>query len=258
MAREKRVVKGLVLRETDTRESDKILTVLTGEMGKISVVAKGARSRRSRVSAAAQQLVYAEMVLSESHGWQILSEASTLELFPGLRQDVLLLSLGSYLAELTDAVTYSGMETAQVLPLLLNALFALGNLGKEPRQVKAAFELRLMALTGFEPLVDACAVCGQTDPAEPMLNVVHGVLHCGGCRQQGGLSMPLSPAALAALRYILYADPKRLYAFQLEGEDLRLLEHAAEAYVAAQLERGFRTLDFYKSLASALSDPGKT
>ena len=258
MAREKRVVKGLVLRETDTRESDKILTVLTGEMGKISVVAKGARSRRSRVSAAAQLLVYAEMVLSESHGWQILSEASTLELFPGLRQDVLLLSLGSYLAELTDAVTYSGMEAAQVLPLLLNALFALGNLGKEPRQVKAAFELRLMALTGFAPLADGCAVCGREEPALPMLNVVHGVVHCGGCRQGGGLSMPLSPAALAALRYILRGPAKRLYAFQLEGEDLRLLEHAAEAYVAAQLERGFRTLDFYKSLASALSDPGET
>ena len=43
-----------------------------------------------------------------------------------------------------------------------------------------------------------------------------------------------------------------------QREDLRLLEHASEAYVAAQLERGFRTLDFYKSLASALSDPGKT
>ena len=70
--------------------------------------------------------------------------------------------------------------------------------------------------------------------------------------------MPLSPAALAALRYILRGPAKRLYAFQLEGEDLRLLEHAAEAYVAAQLERGFRTLDFYKSLVSALSDPGKT
>ena len=60
--------------------------------------------------------------------------------------------------------------------------------------------------------------------------------------------MPLGAAGLAALRHIVYGDPKRLYAFQLPSEELRWVGHAAEAYVAAQLERGFRTLDFYKQI----------
>ena len=60
--------------------------------------------------------------------------------------------------------------------------------------------------------------------------------------------MPLCPDSLAALRHIVYGDPKRLYSFRLTGPALERLSAAAEAFAAAQLERGFRTLDFYKSL----------
>ena len=82
-----------------------------------------------------------------------------------------------------------------------------------------------------------------------MLDVVQGVLRCGGCgRQESGLSLPLCGDSLRALRHILYGDPKRLYSFTLGPEPLGRLSAAAEAFTAAQLERGFRSLDYYKSL----------
>ena len=246
MARERRVTRGLVLRATDTKESDRILTVLTGDMGKIPVVAKGARSRKSRISASAQLLAYSEMTLTESHGWQILAEASTIALFEKVGQDVELLALASYFAELTDSVTYEGLATPEILSLLLNALYALGDLGRDQTLVKAAFELRLMALTGFEPMADGCGRCGQEEPGEPVLDVVSGEVCCARCAG-GGLAMPLGEGGLAALRHILWCDPRRLYSFTLDRESLGLLGHAAEAYTAARLERGFGTLDFYKS-----------
>ena len=248
MANERTVMRGIVLRSVDTREADKILTVLTGKLGKLAVVAKGARSRRSRVTAATQFLAYGEMTLTERRGWQILSEANTIELFSGVREDLERLSLASYFAELTDAVTYEDLPAGEILPLLLNALYALGTLHYPPAVVKPAFEVKLMALSGFEPLLDRCAVCGAAEVEEPMLDVVRGTLHCAGCPQKGGLSMPLGAAGLAALRHIIYGDPKRLYAFRLPEEALRWVNHAAEAYVAAQLERGFRTLDYYKQV----------
>ena len=248
MANERTVIRGIVLRSVDTREADKILTVLTGEQGKLAVVAKGARSRRSRVTASTQFLAYSEMTLTERRGWQILAEANTIELFSGVREDLERLSLASYFAELTDAVTYEDLPAGEILPLLLNALYALGTLHYPPAVVKPAFEVKLMALSGFEPLLDRCAVCGAAEIEEPMLDVVRGTLHCAGCPQKGGLSMPLGAAGLAALRHIVYGDPKRLYAFRLPEEALRWVNHAAEAYVAAQLERGFRTLDYYKQV----------
>ena len=87
-----------------------------------------------------------------------------------------------------------------------------------------------------------------------MLDVLQGVVLCRSCREPGqGLMMPLCRDALAALRHIVYGDPKRLYSFSLGEESLHRLSAAAEAFTAAQLERGFRTLDFYKSLQPAES-----
>ncbi len=250
---ERTVVKGIVLRSVDTKESDKILTVLTAELGKIPVVAKGARSRRSRVTAATQLLAYAEFTLSESHGWQYLAEASTLELFDGVRRDVELLSLGSYFAELTETVAYEESEAGNILSLLLNALYALGTLRRPPELVRAAFELKLMSLIGFEPLLEGCAVCGERDPAQPVLDLQGGVLRCRTCGIGGGCA-PLTAGALAAMRHVLYGDPRRLYSFTLEPEDQRRFSQASERYVSAMLEREFKTLGFYKSLRGSLPE----
>ena len=223
------VTAGLVLRETVTRETDKILTVLTPDRGKISLIARGARRKNSRLAAACQLLAYSELTIYEKGQWFMLDEAETLELFTGLRTDFVALSLASYLADLTDA-TAQTEDTSQLLRLLLNALYALSVLHKPPQLVKPAFELRLMALSGFEPLADGCAVCGRPEP------------------EKGGLAMPLSPAALAALRHVLYCPDKKLYSFTLDTPALRQLGQAAEVYVTAQLERSFRTLDYYKSI----------
>lgn len=245
MQPERFVTCGLVLRETVTRDADKILTVLTPDRGRLSVIAREARRKGSRVAAACQLLAYSEMTLYEKGRWTMLDAADTIELFDGLRQDLTALSLAAYFAELTEAVSDG---SGDVLPLLLNALYALSALKKPPQLVKPAFQFRLMALAGYEPMADGCALCGAPEPENPMLDVVHGVVHCGKCREKGGLSLPLTASGLAALRYVLYGDPRRLYSFSLPPEGLRALNHAADAYVSAQLERSFRTLDYYKTI----------
>ncbi len=244
----KTVVTGVVLRTTDTKETDKILTVLSPQLGKIPVIARGARRKNSRLAAACQLLAYDELTVYKRGAWYLLDEAATLELFPGVRRDIVQLSLASWFAELTEAVCPEEAPAPELAALLLNGLYALCYLEKDPVLVKAAFQWRLMALAGFQPFTDNCAVCGAAEPAAPMLDVVHGVVRCGGCKGGGGLSLPLTAAGLAALRHILTADGKKLYSFTLELVALRALDHAGEAFIAAQLERNFRTLDYYKSL----------
>ena len=241
------VVKGIVLRETETKDTDKILTLLTDCCGKISVIARGVRRKSCRYAACAQSLVWSEWTLYRKGDWYYVHEGSTLELFGGLRRDLDAMSLGFYFAELTEAVTAEGEPASELLRHLLNGLYALGTMRKAPELVKPAFEMKLMSLAGYEPLADACACCGCPDPALPMLDVVQGVLHCRSCGT-GSRSLPLCPASLTALRHILYGEPKRLYAFKLGPDALKRLGDAAEAFTLSQLERGFKTLDFYKSL----------
>lgn len=255
---EKIVTKGVVLRETQTKEADKILTVLTAEHGKLGVVARGARRKNSRIAAASELLAFSELVLYERRGWFLLDEAATIELWPRIRQDVERLSLASYFAETAEAVASEGVPAGETLSLLLNALYALDALDKPPEQVRAAYELKLLALSGYEPLLGACAVCGKTAPEEPRFDARQGVVFCRTCADTASVRqaaanglLPLDPGSLAAMRHVVGAEQKRMLSFALRGETATRFSRACEAFLRAQLERDFRTLNFYKSIRAS-------
>ena len=248
MQKERLVTRGLVLRVTETKEADDILTVLTAEHGKLTVIARGARQKTSKVSAVSQLLAFSEMTLYERNGFWMLSEGSTIELFDGLRRDVELLSLGSYFAQMAEEVSVDGADAAPVLSLILNALFALDTLKKPQETVKAALELRLLSLSGYEPLLDDCAVCGAPSPEEPVFDVGQGVVCCGKCAMRGEGIVSIDPSSLAAMRHIVLAPGKKLLSFSIDAAGGKKLAHACERFAAVQLDRNFKTLDFYKSI----------
>ena len=165
---DKLVTRGLVLRATETKEADYILTVLTAEHGRLAVIARGARRRSSKLAAACQLLAFSELVLYRRGSWHSL---------------------------------------------------------------------------------DDCAMCGRTDPVEPVFDAAQGVVLCKTCAGPAG-GLPLDAGALAAMRHIVGAPSKRLLSFTLEPASLARLSVACETFAAVQLDRRFRTLDFYKSIRS--------
>ncbi|NCB63801.1 MAG: DNA repair protein RecO [Clostridia bacterium] len=239
---------GLILRETNYKETDKILTVLTREGGKRTVKARGCRRKGSALAASAQLLVWSDMELFEYRDYFTLNEAESLEQFWGIKGDLNKLSLASYFAEVTEAVAEEGRSDGGLLSLILNSLYALDKLSKPEKLIKAAFELKLLSLAGYEPMLNACAVCGEEEPEAPRLDLSEGVLHCARCAVGEGISMPLNALGLAAMRHVVYGDPKRLFSFPMDQAGITLMGDACEAFLMTQLERGFRTLDFYKQL----------
>ena len=250
-------VKALVLRSVDYKESDKILTLLTREQGKLTASARGCRKRGSSIAAGCQLLCWSEMVLYDYQGRWSVKEAASERLFQGVREDVEKLSLACYFAEVAELLAVEGEPCPQLLSLVLNSLHALDSMNRPQELIKAAFEMRAMCLAGYEPLLDGCAVCGAASAEQPCFHLREGVLHCARCREGAGegISMPVSGQALAAMEYIVHGDPKRLFSFRAEGEDLRQLADLTEAYLHTQLERGFHTLDFYKQLRMGASAP---
>lgn len=244
--------KALVLREVNYKESDKILTVLTEERGKLTLSARGCRKKGSPIAAACQLLAWGEFTLYEYKGRWAVKETAAERLFDGVRNDLDKLALASYFVEVTEALSEEDQPDPDLLALTLNCLHALDKLNVPPAQVKAAFEWRAMAIAGYEPQIDGCAVCGRVDPEEPCVHLGEGMLHCAACRSElgEGVSMPLTPAVLAALRHIVWSERKRFLSFKLDKDGLGRLSEASEAYLMTRLERGFRTLDFYKVLLS--------
>ncbi len=245
-----KTVHALVLREVKFKEADKMLTVLTQEEGKLSVRARGALRKSCRFGAAAQQLVWSEMTLFENRGRCMLEEGSVIEDFSGLRGDIAAFALGAYFAELLESVSDEDSPNPELLRLGLNALYALSRGLFPQRLVKAAFELRAMCLSGYEPDLHGCSRCGEVDITQYRFDLAGGVLLCDACAEKEGFEgFPLPKDTLAAMRHVVGAPLKRAFSFSLENEAAATaFGNACERYALVQLDRGFAALDYYKRL----------
>ena len=240
-------IQAIVLRVTDYNDRDALLTVLSRSHGKLTVKARGLRRKNSPLIAPCQLLAYGEFTLFEYRVQYTINEAHSLELFQGLRRDLGKLSLGTYFAQVADVLSQEDMPNPELQSLLLNCLFALSKLNEPEWKVKAVFELRAATLAGYMPDLFGCHVCGSQTPDK--FDISEGMLECTRCRNLGGgIRMPVTPGVLEAMRYICLCEPKKLLAFSIGQGNLEKLCNLTEAYLTTQLERGFTTLDFYKSL----------
>lgn len=240
--------KGLVIRVTAYNDTDALLSVLTPNHGKLTVKARGLRRKNSPLVAPCQLLAYAEFTLFEYRNLYTVNEAHALELFPALRKDLQKLSLGSYFAQAAETMSQEDLPNPELLSLVLNCLYSLSKLDVPEAQVKAAFELRSACLAGYTPDLTGCHRCGCEMPDR--FDILEGRLECAACRdpESTGIRMPITPGVLDAMRYICSCDSRKLLSFQTSPQTLETLSYITESYLATQLERGFSTLDFYKSL----------
>ena len=244
-------IQGIVLRVTDYNDRDALLTLLTSHHGRLTVKARGLRRKNSPLTAPCQLLAYGEFTLFEYRGQYTINEAHTLELFNPMRRDLNKLSLGTYFAQVSEVLSQEDLPNPELQSLLLNSLYALSQLDLPQQQIKAVFELRAACLSGYTPDLFGCHACGNQNPERFDLSAGH--LECGSCRdpESSGIRIPVTGAVLEAMRYISLCDPKKLFSFRVGEQTLRQLSALTEAYLVTQLERGFPTLDFYKSLLNA-------
>lgn len=257
---------GLVLRVMDREDNDKFLTVLTPDRGQISVIAKGARSVHSKLLPLVQPYTYANFEIYEKNGslgW--LRGGSVIEPFYGVRNDLDNLSLAAYLAEVGMDVTGEGEPGVEILRLLLNSLYALAGGLRPAWQIKGTFEMRVAGFSGFMPDLEGCAECDRTVSDPMYLDVMNGRLLCAECVRTAGrvrrtememedageltLLLPMSSSVTAACRYVLSARTERMFAFSLEESERDCFSSVCENYLLHHLERGFDSLNFYKSLS---------
>jgi len=229
-------------------DTDSLLTVFTHSHGKLTLKARGLRRKNSPLIAPCQLLAYGEFTLFEYRGFYTINEAHSIELFQELRRDLQKLSLGTYFAQVAEVLCLEDIPNPELLSLVLNCLYALSKLDINESLVKAGFELRSACISGYTPELSGCCRCGN--PGAERFDLSEGHLECTACRQPDskGIRMPINAGALDAMRYFCSCDPKKLFAFQIGEDAMRCLSQVAESYLSTQLERGFSTLDFYKSL----------
>lgn len=237
---------GLILKEQNIGEQDKLVTVLTADFGIIRAFVRGAKSIKSKKQAATGMLCYARLSLYKSKEAYIIDEAQSIESFFGLRRDIARLALGQYFAELAAEFAPEEAPAGEMLRVVLNSLFMLANEKRPPEQLKAITELRLVSLAGYMPSLVACEHCGTFETPVMYFDMEHGLLYCENCADETAL-FPLEIGIVSAMRHIVFSDVEGLYNFKLTSEALSELSYITEKYLLINTGRDFKTLRFYDS-----------
>lgn len=152
-------VTAIVLRRKDSGESDRRLTLLTKELGKIDVVAKGAKKAASRLAGSSDPLTMATMNLATGKVNKFVTQTQPLHSFRGLRTDFERLSMALALTELYALILPWGEPVERAYELLTASLKAIET---HPKPIVALVwaELKLMEESGYLPPFDACISTG--------------------------------------------------------------------------------------------------
>jgi len=153
-------VTAIVLQRTESGESDRRLTLLTREMGKIDVIARGARKGGSRLAGISEPLVFATMHLAIGRHRRFVTQAQPLTSYPKLRSDYDVLTCGLAIAELACTHLPYEAPVPEVFEAVAKGLSALCDEGR-PLVPLVWFSARLMGDEGLMPDWAACAVTGS-------------------------------------------------------------------------------------------------
>ncbi len=254
---------GLVIAERDLGENDKLLTILTERYGKVIVVAKGAKSVRNRHMPSCQLFAYASFGLRKRGNYYYITDSDLIESYYDIRNDIIKLALATYLCDIVNDVTQEGNNDDGILRLTLNMLYAISKDIKPPEVIRSVFEIRIAAELGFSPDLEGCSICHTTNAGLYHFDIIDGIITCENCKASNrfsfednpffekGLNKPIlivSKAIIDAINYIIFSKQERVLSFNIDKDEWTSFFDVAEKYLLHHLERGFYSLDFYKSL----------
>ena len=206
--------KGIILSEHNMGDFDKMLTILTPGMGKISCAAKGARRPKSSLLAGTQLLCFGEYLLYQGTSTYHINSCEIIEVFYKIRTDLEKLKYASHITKIISDVTTENQNNYKILQLYLNTLYMISETEINLNFILDVFKIRLMRILGYEPNINYCVGCKETENLSAFSLRYSGFL-CSSCAKQDSGSIAISEGTKTALKYIVLAPPKKLFSFQL-------------------------------------------
>lgn len=221
--------KGIIISESKMGDYDKMLTILTPGMGKISCAARGARRTKSLLLAGTQILTFGEYMIFKGNGTYNLNSCEIIESFYNLRIDLDKLNLAAEITKMVSLVTNENENSYKILQLYLNTLYMISETETDLKFIESIFKLRLMGIIGYMPNIRECINCKQKENLG-YFSIKDCSLKCEVCGRQDKSAIQISPSTEVALKYIFTSPPKKLFSFKIPQDSLNELKLISKLY----------------------------
>lgn len=245
---------GIVIRTTDYGETNKIITIFTREMGKVGVMARGAKKPSSRLTSSTQLFTYGHFLFQKSSGLGALQQGETISSMRGIREDIFLTAYASYIAELLDKSTEQ-REPNPFLFELFSQTLQLLNEGVDPDILLHIFEMKIVNVLGLYPQLDSCVNCSSKDGTFHFSIRENGFI-CHRCFEIDPYRLQISQGAAKLLRLFYYFDLERLGKVTVKPETKAEIKTVIDSYYneySGLFLKSKKFLDQIESLRGKLS-----
>ena len=242
-------VDAVVLRHSDYGEADRLLTVFTRQLGKMRVIAKGARKIASRKAGHIEPFTHVRLQVALGRDMYILTQADTVDAYMPLRDDLILTSHTAYVLELLDRFSYEDeAESSSTFRLLTDTLARLAS-KTDPWLVLRYYEMRLLDRVGFRPQLFECANCGrEIKPEDQFFSFTAGGVICPRCGQGLKHLHAISVEALKYLRHFQRSSYAEAARARPAPEVQQETETLMQGYFTYLLERELNTPGFLRKI----------
>lgn len=241
-------VEGVVVRAMDYGEGNKIISLYTREAGKMSVMARGAKKMNSRYAAVAQLFTYGQYVVYKSRMGSMgtLNAAEIVRSHQKLREEIRLAAFAAYIAEMYEKLLPELEPNPVLFEQLLAAFLALEQ-GKEPAILANIVEMKMLALSGYMPELNACVSCGA-EQGEWAVSAVSGGLLCPRCRGKDAAAIPVAGATLKLLRLFQRVDLRSIGSIEVKPATMLQLKRCMSSLMDAYLDVRWKSRSFIEQM----------
>ncbi|SDH48043.1 DNA replication and repair protein RecO [Alteribacillus persepolensis] len=219
---------GIVLRTIAYGENNVILRIYTREAGKISVMARGAKKPKNKLSAAAQPFVYGMFLYYKGSGMSTLSQGDNIDSFRIIRDDIVKTAYASYMSELLDKLTDEKERNPYLFELFLQLLQKM-NEDDDPEVLTRIFETKMMQQAGITPELNQCVRCKRKEGTFSFSVKEAGFL-CHHCKGIDEYRFDIHQKTVQLLRTFFYMDMKRLGNVALKQSTKTELRQVLQTY----------------------------
>lgn len=230
--------KGIVIAEHNMKDNDEMVTILTPDLGKIGCAAKGARKSKSALMAGTQFLCFGDFVIYKGINSYTINSCEPIEIFYNIRLDIDKLKYASEVAKIIADVTDENQSSYKVLQLVLNTLYVISETDKDLDFILSIFKLRLLSIIGFRPIIEQC-VNGDNNKNLNYFSLKDNGLKCDACGKQDKSAIKISETTVKAIKFIIWADPKKIYSFEISEEGKAELKLLTKLYMNNCLEKEY-------------------
>ncbi|ACL69998.1 DNA repair protein RecO [Halothermothrix orenii] len=243
---------GIVLKQFDLGEADKIITFITRDMGKLRAVAKGVRKTRSSISGLVLPFSYAEVTIYRGRSLDKINRIKVKYSFSPLREDLTRMAYASYMAEFIEKVSVEDDNNRALFSLLLSSFHRLLKAEEisEYNHIILAFKIRILVILGIKPELSSCVDCGQqNNPGSiNIFSIERGGLLCHNCSSNhmdgmGGVQK-ISGESLRIMANIIDSGLKPLDKLKISTQAFEELDGLLDSFITYHLDLRFKSLDF--------------